>query len=387
MTGEAILKDYMPVTPALVTWAREKAGYTLPEAEKHFKKIGQWEAGKLLPTYPQLEQLSERFKVPVAVFFFPEPPDVPKIDETFRTLTQENMVNIPPKVRLLLRKAKAMQINLSELNDGANPADRHLTKDVIFDQNDTIESMARQLRAYLQVPIEEQFTWQSIENALEEWRQILCQHGIFVFKDAFKEGNYFGFCLYDEEFPIIYINNSASKSRQIFTIFHELAHLIFHTSGINVVDDDYINTLPENSRKIEIICNRFAGKFLVPDDSFAEQSAELPINQDAAERLADLFCVSREVIYRKFLDRKLISEHEYSQAAERWRGNKKQQHSSGGDYYNNQIAHLGHPYVDLAFQRFYENRFDTIQLADYLNVKPKNVPNLEDKYLRGFVTG
>ena len=379
-------QDTMPVTPSLISWARDRSGYSVSEAEKHFNNISLWERGELLPTYPQLEQLSKRFKVPVAVFFFPEPPEVPAIDETFRTLPQESILDIPPKVRLLLRKAKVMQINLFELNDGKNTAGSLLTRDSNFDKADNIQSMAQQLREYLNISIEAQCSWQSIEKALEKWRQILIDHGIYVFKDAFREESICGFCLYDEEFPIIYVNNSMTKSRQIFTLFHELAHLIFHSSGIDALNDGYINNLPENNRKIEIICNRFAGKFLVPDDSFNEVSAKLPANRVVAKQIANKFHVSREVIYRKFLDRKQITKLEYEQATDQWR-KEKQGSSSSGDYYNNQLAYLGREYVTLAFKRFYENRFDNIQLADYLNIKPKYIPDLEEKYLRGFISG
>ncbi len=44
----------MPVTPSLVSWVREEAGFSLSEAKKHFNKIDQWESGESLPTYPQL---------------------------------------------------------------------------------------------------------------------------------------------------------------------------------------------------------------------------------------------------------------------------------------------------------------------------------------------
>ena len=36
-----------------------------------------------------------------------------------------------------------------------------------------------------------------------------------------------------------------------------------------------------------------------------------------------------------------------------------------------QIAYLGEEYVSLAFKRFYQDRIDEEELADYLNVKPK----------------
>lgn len=374
--------ELMPITPSIVTWARNRAGFSINEAEKTFRKISQWESGETLPTYPQLEQMSEKFKVPVAVFFFPEAPDVPAIDETFRTLSQDDLNNIPAKIRLLLRKANAMQINLVELNDGINPAKNLLTKDFTFSTDQELSVLANELRNYLGITIEEQFSWGSTEDALENWRQILTKHGIYVFKDAFREDSFYGFCLYDERFPIIYVNNSSAKTRQIFTIFHELAHLLFHTSGIDIVDDSYINTLPENSRKIEVACNRFAAQFLVPESSFNQELGQLPPNRDTAALLAGKYKVSREVIYRKLMDRGLISNREYTLTVSSWNSNQGKPASSGGNYYYSQLAYLGKNYVGLAFEKFYQNRFDVVQLADYLNITPKNVHAFEDQYLK-----
>src|SRR5882724_6575289 len=108
-------RDELPITPALVTWARKRAGLSIDEAAKVFKKIQEWEDGQASPTYPQLEKLADAFKVPIAVFFFPEPPEVPNIAQTFRTLADAEFEHIPSRVQLLLRKAKALQLNLVDL--------------------------------------------------------------------------------------------------------------------------------------------------------------------------------------------------------------------------------------------------------------------------------
>jgi transcriptional regulator with XRE-family HTH domain len=91
--------EALPITPAIVRWARERAGYSIEDAKRHFKKISAWEAGEDAPSYPQLEQMAEKFKCPVAVFFFPEPPDVPPVEGSFRTLTAEDFAEIPRTVR------------------------------------------------------------------------------------------------------------------------------------------------------------------------------------------------------------------------------------------------------------------------------------------------
>ncbi len=158
---------------------------------------------------------------------------------------------------------------------------------------------------------------------MKQWRDALYRVGIFVFKDAFREESFSGFSLYDDVFPIIYVNNSPAKTRQIFTLFHELAHLLFHTSGIDPLDDQYIERLPDRPQHIEVLCNRFAAQFLVPEKAFEAAFS----GQQATERTAEIarrsFHVSREFIFRKFLDRGLITQDDYGRAARRWAAQKQ----------------------------------------------------------------
>lgn len=370
------LQDALPVTPSVITWARVNAGFSLDDAQRSFTKIAAWEAGDASPTYPQLEQMSEKFKCPVAVFFFPEPPDVAGVEKSFRTLLPDDFAQIPRTVRTFLRKGQAMQLNLAELNDGKNPAPKVITHDLKFEVNTTIDTIANAIRDYLGVSLKEQSNWPSLDEAMEQWRDAFARVGVYVFKDAFRSKAYFGFCLFDDEFPIIYVNNSSTKSRQIFTLFHELGHLLFHTSGIDILDDHYIAHLPNEQRKIEIICNRLAARLLIPDDEFDRLLAGKKPTRDAAAIMADYFHVSREAIYRTFLDRGLISEGEYIAAAKDWQAQIKK--SAGtGNYYNSHFSYLGRHYIDLAFARYYQRRIDEFQLSDYLNIKPKNLATFE----------
>ncbi|MEM9618868.1 MAG: ImmA/IrrE family metallo-endopeptidase [Pseudomonadota bacterium] len=375
-------KEAIPINPAVLTWARTRAGFSIDEAKEHFKDIEAWEDlnQESGPSYPQLEKLADKFKTPIAVFFFPEPPDLEPIGNSFRTMPEQQFELIPRQVRFLLRKAKALQLNLAELNNGHNPAAHVITRELSFPVNVSIADMATAVRNYLGITLEQQMGWASPEKALESWRHRLHDFGIFVFKDAFKQADFSGFCLYDDAFPVIYVNNSTSKTRQIFTLFHELAHLLFHTSGVDKFQDDYIDALAGDAKRIEILCNRFAARFLVPDDAFEQQMGGLDADRETASLLAGRFHVSREVIYRMMLDRNLINQAEYTDAAVAWAGEKKS--GTGGDYYNNQIAYLGPRYISLAFQQYYNNRIDQTQLADYLNIAPRNVGPLEEKLIR-----
>ncbi|HCF2462967.1 TPA: ImmA/IrrE family metallo-endopeptidase [Pseudomonas aeruginosa] len=380
----ADVKEGLPITPAVVQWARERAGYSLEDASLIFKKIAAWEAGEALPSYAQLEDMADKFKTPVAVFFFPAPPALPSIQQSFRTLPADDFAAIPRNIRLLLRRGQAMQINLAELNEGTNPSKNLIIRDLKFSPNTSIDDIAAAVRNYLGVSIEEQASWKSVDEALDSWREILAARaGVYVFKDAFHAPNYFGFCLYDAEFPVIYINNSAAKSRQIFTLFHELGHLLFHTSGIDILDDSYLKHLDDEDLKIEVICNALAARVLVPDDVLDNMLVGVQVSRAIAEQIAKRFNVSREVIYRKFLDRELVSAGEYSAAADAWAAQVKTKSSSSGNYYNSHRAYLGQRYIDLAFTRYYQNRFDQGQLAEYLNLKPKSLPTFAEKFAWG----
>lgn len=374
-------REGIPITARLVTWARERAGLTIEEARQKFGQIEAWEAGDLYPTYPQLERLADEFRLPIAVFFFPEPPTLPPIRDSFRTLPDTEFAQIPRRVTFLLRRAKALQLNLTELNEGRNPARRLITRDLTFPDNVATEAMAGRVRDYLGVQLADQIAWANDDIALKQWRKTLLDVGIFVFKDAFRVEAYSGFCLYDDEFPIIYANNSSTKTRQIFTLFHELAHLLFHTSGIDTLEDHYVSRLPEHERRIEILCNRFAAQFLVPETAFEQALAGRDPSERTAEELAARFHVSREFIYRKFLDRGLISEADYTRGARRW--TEQRRGGSGGNPYWNKISYLGREYIALALNRFYQNKIDEEQLGEYLETKPRNLAALEEHFARG----
>jgi len=380
------MAEQLPINPDLLVWARERAGLSRDEAAQKFKRFADWEAGSSAPTYPQLEQLSDALKVPIAVFFFPNPPNVPSINETFRTLPDAELDELPRRVRMLLRKAKAFQLNLHELTYERNPADRLITRDLAFSSTVSIKEMAEAVRAYIGVTVEQQRSWRDDDTAQKEWRSALVRVGIYVFKDAFKLDEYSGFCLYDDLFPIIYVNNSATKTRQMFTYFHELAHLLFHTSGVDSEHDRYIPHLTADAQRIEVLCNRFAAHFLLPEDDLQNALRGRAANEATAELLAAQFHVSRAVIFRRFLDQELIGQQQYDQAVAKWNGQKgTDSGSNSGNHYWSKLSYLGRDYVALALSQFHQNRIDQNQLADYLDTKPKNVGTLEDYFARGNV--
>lgn len=382
------------VNPKIIQWARERARYSLESVAVKFKKdvsvIEKWESGEDFPTYSQLEKLAEIYKRPLALFFFPEPPLEAEEKQEFRTLPDFEIENLAADTIYALRQAKAMQLSLQEINNGINPSTKKIFQDIAVSSSDDLRILAEQIRNYLNVTLEEQLTWNDQETALKKWRSAVEEAGIFIFKRSFKQREISGFCLIDIEFPIIYLNNTTEKSRQIFTIFHELAHILLQTNGITKSDDRYINSLQGANKSIEIFCNKFAAEFLLPNHVFSEIIRETVVNVNDNDKIISKissdYKVSREVVLRKLLDNNFISQKEYTLKVTEWyseqvRKSQDKNKKSGGDYYANQATYLGENYLKLVFNKYYQGQYDIERVADYLNIKKVATVEKLEQYL------
>ena len=377
------------INPNIIKWARERSGYTPQEVAKSLNRdvttISDWESGAAAPTYVQLEKLADKYKRPVAMFFFPEPPQEPDFVEQL-ALRSSDIEQLAPGIRILLRQARARQLSLMELNMGMNPAEMKIFRDLHSQLNDSPTELAQQTRSYLGISVETQAGWDSTKKALENWREQIQEKGIFVFKDAFRDDSVDGFCLVHEQFPVVYLNNSRSSVRQIFSLFHELAHLLLGENGIT----RGINPVGE---KIEVFCNQFAAEFLVPSSDLETRFNDSSYDETAIEELAGYYKVSRPVILLRLVNRGILTQDDYRQKTVQWteeyefrlEGRAGGRSSGGGNYYNTHAVYLGYRFMELAFSRYHQGQCSMEELANHLNVKAKNLHGLEDCLLRNIV--
>lgn len=375
------------INPKILVWCREVSGVSFEEASKKFgeDKLLKWENGVDYPTYNQLQKLCDFYRKPVAVCFFPEPPVYKSLTTSFRTIPSIMKDNLfHRKTVKLIDEARVMQLNLYELNGHDNIAYARFT---LHSFSKSLPQMARELRKILSVTLSSQKRIKSTSEHFEFWREKFSEIGIYVFKDAFGDNNISGFCLYDDVFPVIYINNSLSFTRQIFTLFHELCHIIYKTSGVDVLNDQaYHSSLTSSDLAIERACNAFAGAFLVPDEDFNKQIRGKSPTEEFVRSLASAYGVSREVILRKFLDVHWISQDEYMERSSEYtqdyfRAQKESSASKSakGNYYNTQASYKGRQYTELVFNRYYANRITLAQAAQYMNMKIPSIKAFAEK--------
>ncbi|TIQ17719.1 MAG: ImmA/IrrE family metallo-endopeptidase [Mesorhizobium sp.] len=383
------------VQPALLKWARESAHLSLEEVAGRLKKaveeIDAWESGANAPSYAQLEKLAyELYKRPLAIFFLPSPPAEPRPEAEFRALPDTDLRRLSRETVFLIRRARAYQASLVELFDGRSPIAEPLWKRVDLDVSKPIAPQAAVVRASLGVPAPGANEWGGADGdeALKLWRKAIEAGGVFVFKDTFKQREISGFCLEHPELPVVMINNSATKTRQIFSLLHEVAHVLIGWRAISTFDDAPLKRLPPAEQRIERFCNQIAAEILVPAQDFASQVAGLPQNVEAlsSDRFAALaarYRVSREVILRRFRDADRVSQDFYERRKLEWDGQRVGKESSGGSFYLTKGAYLSERLMSEVFARYGRRQISVDEAADFIGVKPKQVDELESRFLRG----
>lgn len=346
--------------------------------KKDSETIKSWGNGNALPSLAQLEKLAYVvFKIPLAVFFMPEPPIEPPINQQFRTIPEKEIAQLPSSYMILVRKGQYYQEVLRELFNGKNPSPNPVFKRFIRITEDNIQNTANELRRIFNINKSIQEKFKNSTNAFKYYRNQVEENGIFVFQQTLK--NFCrGYSLFDNEFPIIVVNSSEiSDTGKNFTLSHELSHLLFETGGIT--NEFFAQT----QNKVEILCNKLASFILVDDQELLENEKITSTtikdwNEDLLIILAREHKVSKEVILRKLLDLNLTTQSYYSQKRKEWLASlplKKK--GGGGDFYMNKLSKLGYNFSTIVLNNLYSGRISPYQASEYLGIKINQIPQIE----------
>lgn len=377
------------VNGAILRWAREFYNMEVEEAAKSIgitvERLIAWEDGKDYPTYAKLRKLSEVYKKPSAIFFFPEPPQLPTIKGDLRTLSEEVVNGFSKNVIMQFEKAKVYQMSLEELYPNR--------RSILENRKDfpvEVEALCDYIRNLIDFPISVQKARKSTKIVFEIFRERLYDLGIYVFKESFRDNSISGLCLADDKYPVIIINNSMSFARQIFTLFHEMYHLIIGTSGAEIIRDDFYVALNHQQTDLEKKCDRFANAFLIPKDDFKIELEKQPIDEDRIVQLAHIYSVSREAIMYTLLALGKITSSTYSELKEVFYGEairnspkESNEKKNGGNYYSTKLSYLGQRYTGDVFKLYFSGKIDNLKTSEMLHSKVDQLPKLETAFFKG----
>jgi Zn-dependent peptidase ImmA (M78 family) len=264
--------------------------------------------------------------------FFPEPPKEKLPIPFFRT-NKPKVTNVSINVYDTILLMQQRQDWLRDyLNDNEFEKHSFVGK---YKNNQNISRIVVDIRQTLRLQdnwASEYVTW---EDALNNLTQKIEEAGIIMVFNGIVENNTHrpiqveecrGFVLVDEMAPFMFVNNADSKAAQMFTIVHELAHIwTGHSAGF-----DFRKLQPAND-PIEVLCDKVAAEFLVPEVSFNKVWQEKANIKYAAR----YFKVSEIVIARRAFDTGKITRKEFFDFYEEYinREFKKKENKSGGDFY------------------------------------------------------
>ena len=310
------------VNPDLLQWARKYSqlgiDYVAHNAGLEIQEITSWESGNARPSISQLRRLAKVYRLPIAAFYLPTPPAIKtRRPKDRRFLPGFELEEPTPELSFEFRRVAERREIFLELISNLSDTPRQFTAETSIHQ--VPEIVSAEIRQLLGVNLEEQTTWHNPRIAFGVWREKLESLGVLVFQTTTVPLDQMrGFSLYHDPLPIIAVNRKDTYTARIFTLMHEMVHLMLRTESLCDMRDEG-GRIDEPDYNIEIFCNSIAASALVPSSSLLEdrrvdQARGIGLAGDKAiSELSLRYSVSREVIVRRMLSLGLIDEEFYRQ--------------------------------------------------------------------------
>lgn len=343
------MADYIQIKTSIIRWACNRIGslYSELSAFKDFKRLSNENDGAVSLTLKQAEKLAKVLRYPFVFLLLDSPvTDIDKLPiADFRSIEGKE---INPNINLK-EQIEYCQNQQDWFSDYVNTCDLDVFKyNGKFSLHDDPQKVGLKLKEFLKI------TYKLSKNAndyLKRLKIILANNGILVSsskvlkntQNRLSLSDFRGFALYDDNAPLIFINGNDSTSAQIFTLCHELGHIVLGQSGVSDV-------VKNNSKKIEKWCNEFAANILMPKndviDTFDQYINISQFLQDATK----LFHLSTNALLLRIYNLNLIDkdtfDKEWAKAKALYKDYLKSlQESNGkssGYYYKTVNSRLSH---------------------------------------------
>jgi Zn-dependent peptidase ImmA (M78 family)/DNA-binding XRE family transcriptional regulator len=388
------------VEPPLLVWARKRAALSQEEVAAkvgiEVEKLDAWEAGREQLSIAQLKKLADLYKRPVSVFFLPEPP------ADFQALRDLRRLQVLPdriskSLAYEVRAAHERRLIALELAEdiGDPPEDFGISAK----KTDNPEAVALRVRERLGVSVQMQARWNNHDHTFRGWRDAIEAADVLVtvLSGAHHQvplSEVRGFAIAERPFPMIVVNGQDRGYGRVFTMLHELSHVVL---GESVLEDDLEprDALPTANRSTEVFCNKLAAAILMPRESLLAE--QLMVSKRANDVYSDAeisalstrYGVSREALLVRLSDLGKASpafvqakraELAALYASQQKKEEEEEREDEGGGFapYQYQVlGHLGRAYSRLVLQAYNARRLTLSTASGYLGAQAKLIPKIE----------
>ena len=373
------------INSAMMKWAREYAGFTHGHEERLPKDIKSkyeaWEKGENSPTWNQLREVSKKYHIPTAFFFMDCPPNFDNLPNmiNYRKLVADSIyeTNSPNLINNIRKSETRREIYLDLLNE--------LNEDILLFKVPKLEHdtkiFSNYIREILGISLSTQKSWYkevNHYNFLNKWKEVLNEKlGVLIFEtEGVLLEEMRALCIFHEKIPIILLNGKDSVNGRIFSLFHELTHLLLGESAI--CGDD------ENTKE-EIFCNAVAGEFLVPehDLNISINGVTDLLSYNSLKKLYNSYGGSEHVILRRLLDANKISRRDYISYINSYEESFSKSSGSGGNYLNNMIKYNGKAYYSVILDAYEVGIINSLEFSKFTDLGKKQIPKLQESFYGG----
>lgn len=251
-------------------------------------------------------------------------------------------------------------------------------------------TLGARAREALGFTVREQFAWRNQYEAMKAWKTRIEGLGILVFQfPGIATSEMRGFSIAEMPLPVMDVNRGESPRARIFSMMHELTHLMVRQSGVCDFNEDV--GAPPEERRIEVFCNAVAAEILAPAEIFLAQVeiVDHPAQprvweEETIATLSNRFHVSREFIVRRLLEHGRCTNEFYRVKRELYnlqyltsRANAEVPKEKWGE---KRQRILGDAFTRLVFNTYREGHLTLSEMLGHMQIKVKHLPQFEAEF-------
>lgn len=382
-------KKYAYVNHEMLVWARFETPFaTTADVANHISGfnsdlIDKWECGEELPSITEAKKLANLYKVPFATFYLTNPPEK-KVKAYTDRRTYNNTVYREVSYELWSEICRVT---------GNRQIIEDLTEEIEYKNLPTIEvglnekQIADIIRQHLgmELPFKNKTAYKN--NGFTFYRGLLEHHGIMVAQiTGVSLSEMRGISMYYDTFPIIAINNKDFERAKVFSLFHEVAHLVRRSSSLCLIDFD------ERNDEEEKICDRIAAEVLMPEESFRRVASSIfdkygEWSDLCLVAIADKYAVSTFSVVRRLHELNIITKSMYFSIYQRISDKfqedqefillSKEEKEFKVKYYITYLSKEGYLFPKKVLSAYSRGDISYGEMCSTLNVKGKHISNIE----------
>lgn len=294
------------IAPDLFRWAVERAGWDQETIDRRAPRLDDWLRGSQ-PTLHQLEAFAHATHTPLGLMFLPRPPheEVPIPD--LRTRRNERLPRPSADLLETIYLCQARQEWYRRYAGELGLLEVALVGSVSTTSDP--QSLAETVRSALTYEVEDRTSSRTVDDARRALIDGIESLGILVMVSGIVGSDthrvldpdeFRGFALADPIAPVIFVNGADTKAAQIFTLAHELGHLLLGDSALSDA-----SMTDASGADAELWCNTFAAELLVPAEELL-RVFDGRFDPDELQRLSRVFRASTLAVLKRLHDIGLI---------------------------------------------------------------------------------